>query len=122
MNLPGTSKASPSEIGFLGPMDRRKIGLFVSDPVPNAVGRLANLVLTANLCSQTQVQTMADPSPNPAGKTTIPHVLHRTLGSTVVLKRAAALVTLKVSDWWERLSRPADRCDSEPADVTSLGL
>lgn len=106
-------------------MERRKIGLFVSDPVPNAVGGLADLVLTANLCSQTQVQTMADPSPNPAGKTTIPHVLHRTLGSTVVLNRAAApeaLVTLKVSDCWERLSTPADSCDSEPADVTSLGL
>lgn len=125
MNLPRTSKASLSEPGFLGPTEGGKQNFFLSDSVPNAVGGLADLVLTAYLCCQTWVQSMAYPAPNPAGKTTIPHFWPRIPANTLALPGAAApgaLVTLKVSDWWEPLSTPADSPDAEPAGVNSTRL
>lgn len=125
VNLPRTSKASLSEPGFLGPTERRKTELFLSDLVPNAVGGLADLVLTANLCCQTRVQSMSDPAPNPAGKTTIPHFRPRIPANTLTLRWAAApgaLVTLKVSDWREPLSTPTDSPGAAPAGVNSTGL
>lgn len=53
-------------------MERRKIGLFVSDPVPNAVGRLANLVLTANFTVRHRFKTWLIPLQTQQGKPPFP--------------------------------------------------